>query len=68
VVKVKTTVKRRDGSRIDLPTVEVSVSPPSTPIVGPEIPQNCGGGTVIVEIVDAVSGERLAKGNAPVSY
>lgn len=67
-IKVRTTVKRRDGTRTELPSVLVENPTPNTPIEGPVLPGDSGGDSVIVEFLDADTGERLGKGGAPIGY
>lgn len=67
-IKVRTTVKRRDGTRSELPSLLVENPSPNTRIEGPVLPGDAGGDTVIVEIFDADTGERLGKGGAPIGF
>ncbi len=67
-VKLRTTVKRRDGSRTELPSIQIENPQPGARIEGPVLPADSGGGMVIVEAFDADTGERLGKDNAPIGF
>lgn len=67
-VKVRFTVETPDGARRELPASESELPLPNGEFEGPTLPGGCGGGSLIVEIVDASTGETLSKGAAPIGF
>lgn len=64
--KIRTSVKKPNGTVVQLPSVPVVI--PTVPVDGPTIPPDAAGGTIIVELVDADTGETLSKCTAPIGY
>lgn len=64
--KVRTTVKRRDGTRVELPAMVLTLPLQPPRFEGPTIPPGSQGGTLIVELIDPETGEVVDTGVAPI--
>jgi hypothetical protein len=60
------TVKRRDGSRVDLPVIDLTLPLHPPTFEGPRLPPGCAGGTLVLELVDAETGNVVDTGVAPI--
>jgi hypothetical protein len=69
-VKLRATVTKRDGTRVPLPAIvaERPQPPGSSIIEGPVIPPDCGGGKLVIEVVDPATGAVIEKSGSPVGF